>query len=97
MNPKDLDVEARIQLLLPELASLVITAVNLSVTPGDIDPDSPLYGGELSLDSIDILEIALAVSKKYKVQLKAGDQDNTRTFASLRALARYVAEHQGTG
>lgn len=95
MNPKALDLEARTAQLLPEMAALVIAAINLESAPADIDPDSPLYGGELALDSIDILEIALAVSKKYKVQLKAGDQDNAKIFASLRSLARYVVEQSG--
>jgi acyl carrier protein len=87
------DVDARTAQLLPEMAALVVAAVNLSVNPESIDPDAPLYGGELALDSIDILEIALAVSKQYKVQLKAGDQDNVKIFTSLRTLARYVAEN----
>jgi acyl carrier protein len=97
MNSKALDVEAQVQGLLPEMAALIVSAVNLEAPPGDIDPDSPLYGGELALDSIDILEIALTVSKRYKVQLKAGDQDNAKIFASLRSLTRYVVEHQGAG
>jgi acyl carrier protein len=97
MNSKALDVEAQVQVLLPEMAALIVSAVNLEAAPVDLDPDSPLYGGELALDSIDILEIALAVSKQYKVQLKAGDQDNAKIFASLRSLTRYVVEHQGAG
>jgi acyl carrier protein len=87
------DIEATTQLLLPEMTSLVIQALNLPVTPADVDPDAPLYGGALGLDSIDILEIALEVTKKYKVQLKA-DDNNAAIFASLRTLARYVAEQQ---
>jgi len=87
------DIEAQTQLLLPEVTSLVIQALNLPVTPGDVDPDAPLYGGALGLDSIDILEIALEVTKKYKVQLKA-DDNNAAIFASLRTLARYVAGQQ---
>jgi acyl carrier protein len=86
------DVESQAEQLLPDMASTVIEALNLEVKPGDIDPDSPLYGGELALDSIDILEIALVVSKKYKIVLKANDEDNAKIFASLRTLARYVVE-----
>ena len=93
MNCSASDIEARTQLLLPEMASLVVQGLNLPVAPADVDPDEPLYGGALGLDSIDILEIALEVSKKYKVQLKA-DDDNAAIFASLRTLARYVAEQQ---
>jgi acyl carrier protein len=60
----------------------------------DIDPDAPLYGDGLGLDSIDILEIALAVSKKYGFQLKADDENNARIFSSLRHLANHVAAHR---
>jgi acyl carrier protein len=91
------DLDAQIEQLLPEMAALIVAAVNLDRKPGDIDPDAPLYGDELALDSIDILEIALVVSKKYKVQLKAGGEDNAKIFASMRALTRYVAEHRGEG
>jgi acyl carrier protein len=87
------DIEGRTQLLLPEMTLLVIQALNLPVTPADVDPDEPLYGGALGFDSIDILEIALEVTKKYNVQLKA-DNNNAAIFASLRTLARYVAEQQ---
>jgi acyl carrier protein len=86
------DVETQVEQLLPEMASAVIEALNLDVKPEEINPDSPLYGGELALDSIDILEIALVVSKRYKIVLKANDDDNAKIFASLRALARYVVE-----
>lgn len=88
------DIEARTQQLLPEMTSLVITALNLNVAPGNVNPDAPLYGGDLGLDSIDILEIALEVSKKYKLHLKADDKNNAEIFSSLRTLARYVIERQ---
>src|SRR5437879_7719240 len=54
-----------------EVAGLIVEALNLDVAPADIDPAQPLYGEGLGLDSIDILEIALAVSKRYGVQLRA--------------------------
>jgi acyl carrier protein len=88
------DVESQAEQLLPDMASTVIEALNLEVKPGDIDPDSPLYGGELALDSIDILEIALIVSKQYGIQLRADNQENTRIFRSLRQFAQYVAEQR---
>jgi acyl carrier protein len=88
------DIEARTEQLLPEMAALVVRALNLPLAPADVNPDAPLYGGELGLDSIDILEIALEVSKKYKIQLKADDKNNAAIFASLRTLARYVIEQQ---
>jgi acyl carrier protein len=77
-----------------ELAGLIVEALNLEVTPADISPDEPLYGEGLGLDSIDILEIALVVSKQYGVQLRADSEDNQRIFASLRQLAEYVNAHR---
>jgi len=80
-----------------ELAALIVKAVNLEdVRPEQIDPEAPLIGDGLGLDSIDALEISLAVAKQYGFQLHTDDEDSTRaTFASLRALARLV-EHNRT-
>ena len=80
--------------LIHELADLMVSSLNLEMAAADIDPDAPLYGDGLGLDSIDILEIALAVSKKYGFQLKADDGDNARIFSSLRHLANHVAAHR---
>ena len=77
-----------------ELAGLIVEALNLEVAPGDIDPEASLYGEGLGLDSIDILEIALVVSKRYGVQLRADSEDNGRIFGSLRQLAEYVHAHR---
>jgi acyl carrier protein len=77
-----------------EVAGLIVEALNLDITPADIDPDAPLYGEGLGLDSIDILEIALVVSKQYGVQLRADSEDNERIFASLRRLVDYVSAHR---
>jgi acyl carrier protein len=77
-----------------ELAGLIVEALNLELAPADIAPDQPLYGEGLGLDSIDILEIALVVSKQYGVQLRADSEDNQRIFASLRQLAEYVNTHR---
>lgn len=74
-----------------ELAVLFVGALNLEVGPADIDPDAPLYGEGLGLDSIDILEVALLVSKQYGVQLRADSQENQKIFRSLRHLADYIA------
>jgi len=77
-----------------ELAELIIAAVNLEgVSPADIDPEAPLFGAGLGLDSIDALEIALEVSRQYGLQLRSDDADNRRIFASLRSLAAYICEH----
>ena len=77
-----------------EVAGLVVQALNLDVAPADIDPDKPLYGEGLGLDSIDILEIALVVSKHYGVQLRTDSEDNARIFGSLRQLADYINAHR---
>jgi acyl carrier protein len=75
-----------------ELAALIVSALNLEgVNPADIDPEAPLFGAGLGLDSIDALELALEISKRYGVQLKAEDEDNKRIFASLRTLTDHVA------
>ena len=76
-----------------ELAELIVSALNLEgVEPQGIDPDDALFGSGLSLDSIDALELALEISKRYGVQIKADDEDNKRIFASLRALSDYVQQ-----
>lgn len=73
-----------------ELAELIVQALNLDTSADRINPDDPLYGDGLGLDSIDILEIALVVSKQYGLQLRADNDDNHRIFSSLRSLASYV-------
>ena len=80
--------------LIAEVAGLIVGALNLDVAPGDIDPDQPLYGEGLGLDSIDILEIALVVSKQYGVQLRADSEENVRIFGSLRQLVDYISAHR---
>ena len=80
--------------LMAEVAALIVEALNLDVTPEDIQPDDPLYGEGLGLDSIDMLEIALVVSKRYGFQLKSDNEDNIRIFSSLRALATYIASQR---
>ena len=77
-----------------EIARLIVQGLNLPTTPEQIDPEAPLYGEGLGLDSIDILEIALIVSKHYGVVLRADNQENERIFRSLRHFAEYVAAHR---
>jgi acyl carrier protein len=75
-----------------EIAELLIECLNLEDTTADqIAPDAPLYGDGLGMDSIDVLEVALAVGKKYGVQLRADSPDNERIFSSLRHLADHIA------
>jgi acyl carrier protein len=74
-----------------EIAELLIECLNLEVSADEIAPDAPLYGDGLGMDSIDVLEVALAASKRYGVQLKADSDDNKHIFSSLRHLADYIA------
>lgn len=78
-----------------ELATLIVQSLNLeTVTPAQIEPDAPLFGGALGLDSIDALEIALAVSKHYGFQLRSDNPENQRIFASLRSLSEHIEQHR---
>jgi len=77
-----------------EIAELLVSALNLEVAPPAIVPTAPLFGDGLGLDSIDVLEIALEVSRRYGFELRADDEDNLRIFSSLRALAAHIAAHR---
>jgi acyl carrier protein len=77
-----------------EVTQLIIQALNLDVVAETINPDDPLYGDGLGLDSIDVLEVALLVSKKYGLQLRANDDDNHVIFSSLRSLTEYIMAHR---
>ena len=77
-----------------EIAELMIESLNLEVTSDQITPDAPLYGEGLGLDSIDVLEVALVVSKRYGLQLRADSADNQHIFSSLRSLTEHIAAHR---
>ena len=77
-----------------EVAALIVTALNLETGPESIEPDAPLYGEGLGLDSIDILEVALEVSKRYGFQLRADNEDNVRIFRSLASLTEHIARNR---
>ena len=77
-----------------ELAGLMVTALNLEVSAAEIDPLAPLYREGLGLDSIDILELSLAISKAYGVKLRADDENNERIFSSLRSLNQHIQAHR---
>ncbi|RYF64316.1 MAG: acyl carrier protein [Comamonadaceae bacterium] len=78
-----------------ELAVLLVESLNLEIAPADIAPTAPLYGEGLGLDSIDILEVALEVSRKYGFQLRSDDERNQQIFESLRSLATHVDQNRG--
>lgn len=77
-----------------EVAGLIVAALNLDVVPEEIQPDAPLYGEGLGLDSIDILEVALVVSKHFGFALRADSADNVRIFSSLACLAQHIAAYR---
>ncbi len=78
-----------------EMAALIIEAVNLEdVSVDEIDPQAPLFGDGLGLDSIDALELALAISQNYGVQIKSDDQQNQKIFSSLAALTEFVQSNK---
>lgn len=82
------------QALQLEVAQLIVEALNLEIQATDIAPEAPLYGDGLGLDSIDILEISLVLSKRYGLQLRADDQDNPSFFSSLGSLTAYIASQR---
>jgi acyl carrier protein len=80
-----------------ELAELLVADLNIDwVTAEQIDPDAALFGGDLGLDSIDALELALAVSRRYGFQLRSDNPDNERIFGSLRALSEHIEGNRTT-
>lgn len=76
------------------LAQLIVETLNLDVDAASIDVNAPLFGDGLGLNSIDMLEIALAVSQTYGVKLRADDTDNSQIFHSLASLNQYIQQHR---
>jgi len=77
-----------------EVAGLIVSTLNLDINPEEIQPDASLYGDGLGLDSIDILEVALVVSKRFGFQLRADNADNVSIFSSLASLTRHIAANR---
>ena len=75
-----------------EVAQLIVATLNLDIAPQDIAADAPLFGEGLGLDSIDALELALAISRTYGFELRSDDARNRQVFASLQSLAGYIDE-----
>jgi len=80
--------------LVREVAQLIVSALNLEVKVDELDPQAPLYGEGLGLDSVDILEIALVVSKRFGFQLRSDTSGNAAIFASLTSLTQYISAHR---
>ena len=83
--------QSEISALEQEVAQLIVESLNLEQTdPGSIDPEAPLFREGLGLDSIDALELALAVSSKYGFKLHSDEKDNKAVFHSLRSLTQHI-------
>jgi acyl carrier protein len=79
----------------PEIKELIITTMSLEdITVDDIDSDAPLFNEGLGLDSIDALELGLALQKRYGVTLAADSEETRQHFASVRALSAFVAANR---
>jgi acyl carrier protein len=77
-----------------EIARLIVETLQLEITPDAIAPEAALFNEGLGLDSIDALELVLAISRGYGIEMKADDERNGQIFASLRNLARFVETHR---
>ncbi|WCE93636.1 phosphopantetheine-binding protein [Acidithiobacillus ferriphilus] len=77
-----------------DLSRLIIKSLNLPGDPLQVDPEAPLYGGPLGLDSIDLLELSMVITKKYGVMLSGEGANKTEIFSCLRNLSNYVQNHQ---
>ena len=76
------------------LGQLIIDGLHLEdLTPQDIDPNAPLFGTGLGLDSIDALELAVLIERTYGVKI-ADAETGKKAFASLAALSAFIAERK---
>jgi acyl carrier protein len=80
-----------------DLKQLIVEALMLDdVQPDQIDSDAPLFVEGLGLDSIDALELAIAIDKKYGVKIRAEDEGTRSIFANVRSLAEHVARERSS-
>ncbi|MDX1497722.1 MAG: phosphopantetheine-binding protein [Salinisphaeraceae bacterium] len=78
-----------------EMSQLIVDTLDLQdVDPAEIEPEAPLFREGLGLDSIDALELSLAISQQYGVQLRADDSNNKAIFATLRSLTAHVDQNR---
>jgi len=77
-----------------EVAKLIVQTLNLKIDPAQIQPEQPLFGEGLGLDSIDALELSLAISQSYGYQIRSDDPEIVATFASLRSLCKSIEKNR---
>ena len=78
-----------------EVKRLIIEILQLeNVAPGDIDAQAPLFGEGLGLDSVDALEIAVAMRRRYGIKLSPNSQETRKYFATVRTLAELLSTHR---
>jgi acyl carrier protein len=80
-----------------EVAQLIVENLNLSIAPEDLKPNDPLFKEGLGLDSIDALELSLAISQKYGINIRSDDKNINQYFSSLKALSEYIYENKSSG
>ncbi|MCU8166338.1 phosphopantetheine-binding protein [Vibrio vulnificus] len=84
------------EVLQNEIKQLIIDALNLEdISIDDIDTEAPLFGDGLGLDSIDALELGLAIKKKHNIVIDADDNNTRQHFASVANLANYISSQTG--
>jgi len=87
--------DSRMDELERELAQAIVESLDLpDIEVSSLGSDTSLYGEGLGLDSIDILEVALVVSKRYGFELRSDDPDNEKIFRTLGSLAQHVRTHR---
>jgi len=77
-----------------EVAQLMVENLNLTICPEDVEPNKPLFEDGLGLDSIDALELSLAISQRYGLEIRSDDKNIKQLFLSLRNLSKYIHENK---
>ena len=90
----DLIAPVELDRLIPEVAALIVEVLSLDVAPDEIEPEGALYGDTLGLDSIDMLEMSLSISRRYGFELRSEGEQTQPIFASLRTLCVHIAQHR---
>ncbi|HEX8749826.1 MAG TPA: phosphopantetheine-binding protein [Nitrospira sp.] len=87
-------ISSNVSMFEQEVAKLIVDTLKVKVDPSTIQPEGALFNEGLGLDSIDALELALAISQTYGYQIKSSDPDIKENFSSLRALAKAIEKHR---